>query len=143
MSNEIDFENSVEREKLFRIASIERRVMNYLIDIAIIYAIMYAVMIWPSQWIKLGDAVSEGMTVVLFVGYYFVLEAWLQQTVGKLVTRTRVVMVDGSKPSLKTIFMRALIRLVPFEPFSFLLTKRDERTWWHDRWTGTRVVRKE
>ncbi len=138
MVDDTVLDNGVGRGPLYRVASTERRAVNYLVDISLVNAVA----IWLTLKMQLGDVKSTGLTMALIVGYYFVFEVLWQRTIGKLVTGTKVVMVDGGRPSVETILIRSLIRLVPFEPFSFLLVSREERTWWHDRWTQTRVVRK-
>ncbi len=54
------------------------------------------------------------------------------RSVGKLVTRTKVVKEDESEISL----IRSLCRLVPFEAFSAFGGYP-----WHDRWSHTKVIR--
>jgi len=70
--------------------------------------------------------------------YYIVCESLFSCTLGKLITRTRVVTNSGQRPSFLQIVGRSFARFVPFEPFSFL---GGAPTGWHDRWSGTRVVR--
>ena len=41
------------------------------------------------------------------------------------------------RSSLKQVFLRTLIRLIPFEAFSFLGGSKG----WHDEWSGTKVIR--
>jgi hypothetical protein len=64
-------------------------------------------------------------------------EALFGRTLGKLVTRTRVVSESGAPATFWQLLMRTLYRLMPFEGFSFLATRRPG---WHDRWSKTRVV---
>jgi uncharacterized RDD family membrane protein YckC len=58
---------------------------------------------------------------------------------GKLIMGTRVVRDDGGTPRLAQILGRSLVRLIPFEPFSALNGKFPHP--WHDRLSGTRVIR--
>jgi uncharacterized RDD family membrane protein YckC len=78
------------------------------------------------------------LTWPVMIGYYLFFEGIFNSTPGKMITRTRVVTIQGGKPSFGQIFGRTLSRFVPFEAFSFLGAGA---TGWHDRWTGTRVVR--
>lgn len=75
----------------------------------------------------------------LQVSYYFLFEALSYRTPGKMVCQTRVMHLDGADPSLGTALARTLVRLVPFEPLSFMGALN---TGWHDRWTNTCVVRR-
>ena len=76
-----------------------------------------------------------GLAITL--GYYTVCERAVGRTLGKLVTGTKVITTEGTRPTLKQILGRSLARCVPFEPFSFL---GGLPSGWHDRWSGTCVV---
>lgn len=84
-----------------------------------------------------GTVESLLFSFAIFVGYYVVLEGVFGVTVGKLITGTRVVDKSGNKPSFGAVLGRTLVRLVPFEPFSFLGSSAGG---WHDQWSSTRVV---
>jgi uncharacterized RDD family membrane protein YckC len=90
-----------------------------------------------------GTANSPLLAIVLsltsMIGYYLFFEGLFQATPGKFITRTRVVDRDGNRPSFGSIVGRTLARFVPFEPFSFFSSTQEG---WHDRWSGTRVVKK-
>ena len=60
------------------------------------------------------------------------------KTPAKFITKTKVITEYGEKPSFKTIFIRTLVRFVPFEAFSFLSPERPRG--WHDRWSKTIVI---
>jgi len=74
--------------------------------------------------------------VTVFV-YYVALEGIFGWTLGKRITGTRVVALDGSRASFGAIVGRTLTRFVPFDVLSFF----GGGPGWHDRWSGTRVVR--
>ena len=77
--------------------------------------------------------------------YYFICEYYMGRTVGKFFSKTKVVTLDGEKPSAKTILIRTLCRFIPFDSISCLFTKVDENgnmtLFWHDTLSITRVVR--
>ncbi len=87
---------------------------------------------------EVSSTISSLAGLVFFVVYYGCAEGVTGRTVGKLVARTRVVMADGSQPGFAVTFRRALCRLIPFEPISFL--GHEGRVGWHDRFSGTLVV---
>ena len=66
-----------------------------------------------------------------------ILEGLTQRTIGKLITRTKVVMENGEKPSSEAIIIRSLCRMIPFDAFSFL---GDPSRGWHDTISKTYVV---
>lgn len=133
-------------------ASKAARFANLVID-TIAYSLIYMqlVFVWalvaPSEGMIL---VSESEVVggpsdftfhfvywLVVFGYYIFAETVLGRTLGKFVTGTKVVTLDGQPPSLKTVLLRTLIRAVPFDPLSFVADG------WHDTWSRTRVVKVE
>lgn len=70
--------------------------------------------------------------------YYFLFELLTQRTLGKLITRTKVVNSDGGKLSLRSIFVRTIARYIPFEVLSFVGSKNPRG--WHDILSYTTVV---
>jgi uncharacterized RDD family membrane protein YckC len=102
----------------------------------------YYLMIQTDYWFKLFTyAYFMQITIVVFYVLYMVLMEGFAggQTLGKLITRYRVVRNDGTPPSLKQILLRTLIRFVPFECLSVFLF--DRKGMWHDRWSRTFVVK--
>jgi uncharacterized RDD family membrane protein YckC len=75
--------------------------------------------------------------IILTTYYIFFETVYKGKTPGKWIMRTRVVELDGSSPSLDTISKRSLIRVIPFEGFSYL---GNNPSGWHDRWSGTLVI---
>nr|WP_321234563.1 RDD family protein [uncultured Psychroserpens sp.] len=69
--------------------------------------------------------------------YYTVFETLTGRTLAKFITKTKVVLYDGSKPSFNEILVRSLCRLIPFEQFSFL---GNDSKGWHDSISKTYVV---
>ena len=83
------------------------------------------------------DELATFLTWPALVGYYVFFEGVFAATPGKMIMGSRVVQLDGSKPTLGQAFARTIFRFVPFEAFSFL----GSGSGWHDRWSKTRVVR--
>jgi uncharacterized RDD family membrane protein YckC len=130
-------------------ASKSRRFFNLLIDE---FLLQIGIFIIVSLLLRLifGEAfpssnfwVNYLISLTLIFLYYFLFELVLQKTPAKFITGTKVVMDDGSKPDAGVIAKRSLIRFVPFEPISLYTGKEIEKkgTWWHDRWTKTRVIK--
>ncbi|MGS2727505.1 RDD family protein [Psychroserpens sp. BH13MA-6] len=74
--------------------------------------------------------------IVLFI-YYTTIESLTGRSLGKYITKTKVVLHDGSKPTFNEILVRSLSRMIPFEAFSFL---GDLGKGWHDTISKTYVV---
>ncbi|MBF9220079.1 RDD family protein [Hymenobacter ruricola] len=127
-------------------ATTGQRLGNYLIDVAsyyfffIVLCLVLGVVIGLTGHTELqryaeGPASTLAVFALMFL-YFFVLEVSTGRTIGKLITRTRVVMQDGSELTTKAILLRTLCRLIPFDAFSFL----GGDSGWHDTLSKTRVV---
>lgn len=135
------------------LASKGQRFLNYVIDLIAQYAIASVVVIlvvFVSEltasygfldWIQSMNTLEEyllGAIIVLI--YYSIIESFFARTPGKLITKTVVVMRDGSKPDVGTIVQRTFCRLIPLNHLSFLGSRARG---WHDSISGTYVVDKE
>lgn len=86
------------------------RIINFLFDFIIINIIS----------IILGIIFKFGVFYLVYLAYYFTFEFFLGQTVGKMVTKTKVVDNFHKKSSVKKIILRTLLRLNPFDFLSYL-----------------------
>lgn len=134
------------------LASKTKRFLNVLIDLFIIYLFTigigalineigvvignYQVADWIISLSPTENALF-GMIVMFF--YYFIMEFYLSRTFGKYFTKTLVVKLNGSKPNLKSILIRTLVRFIPVEFFSFL---NNNSRGWHDTLSVSYVVNK-
>ncbi len=77
-------------------------------------------------------------TAIVLAMLYFALEALTKgRSIGKYITKTKVVMEDGSSPTATDYLKRSFSRMIPFEPFSFL---GSDGRGWHDTISKTYVV---
>jgi uncharacterized RDD family membrane protein YckC len=127
-----------------------RRIGNHIFDMLIFKAIVYSIvlliafslvffgLVEPEFFEEIDPLIDWVLGISLLILYYFIFESIWQRTPAKFITGTKVVTYDGTKPTTGAIAKRTLIRLVPFEAFSFL----GERVYgWHDRWSGTYVIK--
>jgi uncharacterized RDD family membrane protein YckC len=121
-------------------ASMGVRFANYVIDtVARILLRIPLGMVMTSAGIASNDFISRvAIQSVMILVYSTLLEGLFGVTIGKLITGTRVVDELGNRPTFGQILGRSFTRLVPFEPFSFF---NNPSIGWHDRWSGTRVVK--
>lgn len=134
--------------KKFEMAGKGQRFVNYLIDylVIIIISIIFGVVLFILG-VDIEDESEPGnvlfqyfISFLVITFYYTLFEYFLHgQTLGKLVTRTMAVNMDGSPMTLQKTFLRSLVRVIPFEAFSFLGSKD---TGWHDDMTETMVIKK-
>jgi len=118
----------------------DKRLLNYVLDLVGIYAFAFSLglllaVIGESQIID--DANESLLGIGIFVSYYVFFEVIWQKTPGKWITKTKVVMHDGSKPSFGNVVGRSFARLIPFEPFSFF---GRNPIGWHDKLSKTLVI---
>lgn len=130
-------------------ASAGKRFANYIIDIIFFYIMVLVLGVIlaiasPGSLDNIDDSSSSSdlliniLSIVLLVLMYGGLEALLKgKTIGKLITGTRAVQLDGSPITAGQAFGRALSRIVPFEPFSAFGNPCDP---WHDKWNDTMVI---
>jgi uncharacterized RDD family membrane protein YckC/type II secretory pathway pseudopilin PulG len=83
-----------------------------------------------------GSGLYYFLSFFYIIIYYLVFESIWQRTPAKWLTKTKVVMNDGSKPDFMHILGRTFSRIIPFESLSFLFSP----VGWHDRFSGTLVV---
>ena len=134
-------------------ASKGKRFLNYLIDVVVIYVIILilftvfaiiANLIGNESFLFWLQNMTEIHGYLVFFGvmitYYVFMESIFSSTIGKFLTQTKVVLIDGTKPSSQKIIKRTFCRLIPFDGLSFLGTYANG---WHDSITGTFVVKKK
>jgi uncharacterized RDD family membrane protein YckC len=132
------------------LASKNTRFLHFIIDLGFIYLISLIIYflssfiklntVYPhfSDWIYTFDrAESFIFKSIIWFFYYGITEFFFSRTFAKYFTKTVVVLKDGSKPKFSTILTRTLLRIVPFEYFTFL---RGREPGWHDKYSGTFVV---
>ena len=87
--------------------------------------------VWSSLWLSLSIGYFN------YVVYYTLCEKLFKgKTLGKLITGTRAVRLDGTELNFKDSLLRSLCRIVPFEAFSAFGGHP-----WHDTWTDTMVIK--
>ncbi len=140
--------NPFPKTNTLAMASGTKRFINFIIDY--LAAIAFGVVVMISIGIVAGllgfEYVLEEEYPFLenvlwffwYSGYYIFFEfAVGGKTIGKMITRTRVVDEDGNKPDFSNIVGRSLARFIPFEMFSFL---GSDARGWHDSLSATVVI---
>jgi uncharacterized RDD family membrane protein YckC len=115
------------------------RFLNFLID-GIVWLIIVAILTFQ---LSPKDAVQMLLGYLIFfasfIGYYTFMEIKYQKTIGKFITKTKVVTKNGDKPKVGDILLRTICRLIPFDRFSYLFIQNG----FHDRFSGTIVIKDE
>lgn len=130
-------EQTIKSESKPKTAVISRRLLNFIIDSIGSYIFMSIL----SVFFYSDDISSLGAFVILLISFpgYSLFSEWKwSKTPAKFITKTKVVMVDGSKLDLKHVLIRTLSRFIPFDWLSVLFYK--DTVFWHDSIAKTRVV---
>lgn len=129
------------------------RFLNYIIDLfsIIIVTILFfgiiagiITVINPESNIiyefeNINPLLDRILTTFFYVLLIFLLEYLTKgRSLGKFITGTKVVMIDGSAPTTKDYFYRNLCRIIPFDLLTFL-----GGNGWHDKISKTTVVNKK
>jgi uncharacterized RDD family membrane protein YckC len=131
-----------------------KRLINFLVDylIFVVFLVLLAAaaaVIWSLVTSEDFDVITERfddlppladrlITSVLYCAYCLFFESLTNgKTLAKLLTRTRVVSVDGTKPTFNQLLKRNFSRMVPLDGFSFIAQTPQG---WHDRWADVYVV---
>jgi len=131
-----------EKEKIdSNIANSTSRFVNYIIDIIAWYVLAYifAIVLGFFYQPSFPNGTRFYALIVLiasFFMYFVIMEVMFQKTLGKFVTKTKVVKENGEKPEVTDIVARTFCRLIPLEQFSFLINKNGL----HDILSKTKVV---
>ncbi|MEO9964806.1 MAG: RDD family protein [Reichenbachiella sp.] len=116
-------------------ASSGKRFANLIIDTIIFYILVFMVGVFSE--LLLPGSFSEGESdpfnilfpYLIMILYYWFMEASTGKTVGKYITRTKVVKEDGSEPTTINILGRTMCRFIPFDVFTYL---GSSVRGWHD-----------
>ncbi len=118
------------------------RFLNFLIDfivimiLALIIGFIIGLFVHPTDQ-ELIQIIGYILILGTFIGYYAIMEIKFQKTLGKFVTKTKVVKMDGEKPENGDIITRTFCRLIPFDRISFIFTKNG----FHDFLSKTKVIK--
>jgi uncharacterized RDD family membrane protein YckC len=131
----------IERTKIEKtdseITSKSKRIINLLIDLLVIYFFT----IFLNQIIEIifdSSKIFNGIILIfVYFNYYIYLENKFQQTLGKYYTKTKVVKINGEKPTLKSIVFRTFCRIIPWDIISFILSDKG----FHDLTSKTLVIK--
>ena len=113
------------------------RLINLLIDTASIFIIIVIISFFIQP---IGKEMNHFLSLIISIGtyiiYYLVLEIQFNKTIGKFLTKTKVVTVNEQKPNKSDIITRTFCRLIPLGKISFLFTKNG----FHDNFSDTKVI---
>jgi uncharacterized RDD family membrane protein YckC len=105
-----------------QLADKSKRALNFLIDTGIIYCFYYlfsivGMILMPEKTMNK----QWGLWYGFFTFVYFIFfESTLQKTPGKMISKTIVVNIDGTRPGFGRIVLRTIVRFSPFDFLSYM-----------------------
>ena len=121
------------------------RFANYIVDLVTFYIIYFMItglllLISPAfnGWLSNASDMTQRLTGILsYITFSFLIEsATGGRSIGKLITGTKVIMIDGTKPTVGNFFLRNIIRgIILVDQLSFF-----GENGFHDSWSETRVI---
>ena len=120
-----------------------KRFTNYIIDLIFFYILIFCagamIGMFSSGLLLDFDGITDRLISLLFYGILMsFIEAMSNgKSIGKIITGTRAVNLNGSEISFTKAFMRNMVRAIPFYAISGLSNPCEP---WHDRLSDTMVV---
>jgi len=128
------------------------RFANFIIDRIVVYFIFFtfgavSVLLFEVLNIEFFINITDQLATLskfedilitssVYILYVFLMEYLAKgKTIGKYITGTKVISIDGTEPTIQDYFIRTISRLVPFDGLSFF-----GENGWHDSWSNTRVI---
>lgn len=117
----------------------KRRVVSFFLDS--LFCVIFYKLFFSDSGNDMDLLYSKSNLLILPVIqliYFFSLEFFFNQTIGKKIMKLRVVFLNDESQKILKVFKRTVIRVFPFEPFSFFLETKNIT--WHERYSATRTV---
>jgi uncharacterized RDD family membrane protein YckC len=104
------------------------RFVNFLLDTSVYFAFILVFLLIFKRVIHKEDV--KWISIVVYFLYYFIFEYRFGQTIGKMITGTRVVSLNNIKTwFFIRILGRTLMRFIPLDIFSYLFYQRGLHDW--------------
>ncbi len=137
----VDLTAKIEEQKEFYSKKVNSftRFIHFIVD-TIVWLLIVAILTYPLN-AKDDFQMLLGYLIFFssFIGYYSFMESKYQKTIGKFITKTKVVNENGTKPNGGNILRRTFCRLIPFDRISFIFTPNG----FHDRLSETTLIKDE
>ncbi|MBB4800046.1 putative RDD family membrane protein YckC [Flavobacterium nitrogenifigens] len=143
---EIEAKLELQKQKLDKVENntvhSKIRFVNFLIDFILVFVLYFSISPNIESLLSLTAqyerAIYRIAALLIFIAiYYIVLEHKYQKTLGKIITKTKVVNLEGEKAELSDIVNRTFCRLIPFDRVSFFFSRNGI----HDVMSKTKVIK--
>lgn len=99
-----------------------KRFVNHIVDSGLFYLLVRIIFSEPVRAARFSPIYAILIGVAFYLIYQFLSELFFKRTIGKLITKTIVVMKDGDVPTLSSVFIRTISRMIPFNGIVTLIT---------------------
>ncbi|MFK8046644.1 MAG: RDD family protein [Crocinitomicaceae bacterium] len=135
-------ENLIQEKLNSKKVSVVLRLVNCLVDSVIILILSAALLKVSGLAIvfyneRQAILYSYALYFSVFLIYYVMMESTSQKTVGKYITKTKVISDSGRKANFGEILGRTIYRLIPFDALSYIFVNNGI----HDYLSKTTVVK--
>ena len=104
------------------------RFLNFLLDTGIYFAFVVVFFMVLKDVISKEDV--KWISILIYFLYYFIFEYTKGQTLGKMITGTKIISSNENKDYFFIqIFGRTLMRFIPLDIISYLFYKRGLHDW--------------
>lgn len=112
------------------------RFVNFLLDSGIFFILLILFMLASRN--RVASENMKWISCALYFLYYFLFEYFNGQTIGKMITKTKVISSsENNKLFFIRLFVRTLMRFIPIDIISYLFTYRGL----HDLVSMTTVIK--
>ncbi len=113
-----------------------KRFINHLIDSSIFYILVRVLFTRLVREGLFSPVFAVLIGIGIYLVYMFFFEAFISRSLGKIITKTRVVTEEGETPEIGKIFIRTICRLIPFNSLITLFSGKSI----HERLSKTGCV---
>lgn len=116
--------------------TLTRRIINFLIDSLVFFGLTI-LSIWVTRS-KIDPIQARYFFIAFYFIYYLTFEYAFGKTVGKFITKTKVVSSENlTRPTFIQILIRTISRIIPFYFISYLMTGKGM----HDHFSKTILIK--
>ena len=104
------------------------RFLNFLLDTGIYFTFVVVFFMIFKDVINKENV--KWISILIYFLYYFIFEYTRGQTLGKMMTGTKIISLNENKNHFFIqIFSRTFMRFIPFDVFSYLFSTRGLHDW--------------
>jgi len=104
------------------------RFINFLLDTAIYFLFMLVLLLVFKN--SIAQEKVKWISILVYFSYYFIFECINGQTIGKIITRSKVISLTETKDFFYIqILLRTLMRFIPLDMLTYIFSFRGLHDW--------------